>query len=340
MENSFFVLGEKIDSQRGSLQIQRLQLCTWDIASQNSYIEIGIEVQPGIIAQNSDYCIYFYAPWLNEKCKVTSLHQQFADAGNCKFIFNEIIKHPAPVDGDNRNGTIVTFEDSQRSPLAVTPITVKYLPEGQSLRLFFCNKAKRNEAPYVRVLIETTRKTLAIVKTGIAKREFIFDIKINEKRNLPETVLTLQREKDLKYADIEKVFCFHAVPMSYEIGFIDNKRLKNVRNLEADAFRKYLPNLQGIKNENSIITFSKSEGKSGHAFFTIFTQETIGPSQIILAISTNIVCSLLFAIGSLRNSNKGPGTCFLKMIPGEFWVAIALLIICLIYFLYHRWRKK
>jgi len=340
MENSFFVLGEATPFQQGSLKIQRLQLCTWDIASQNSYIEIGIEVKPGSIPPNSDYNIYFCAPWLNEKCIFTSLHEQFADAGNCKFIFNEVIKYPAPIDEDNRNGTIVTFEDSQRSPLVITPITAKFLPEGKSLRLSFCNKAKQNEAPYVRVLIQTTRETLAIVKTGIAKREFIFDIKINEKRNLPETVLTLKREKELKYADIEKVFCFHAVPMSYEIGFIDGKKLKNVRNLEAEAFRKYLPCLQGIKNENSIITFSKSEGEGGHAFFTIFTEETIGPSQIILAISTNIVCSLLFAIGSLRNSIKQSDPCLLKMIPGEFWAAIVLLIVCFIYFLYHRRRKK
>ena len=193
--------------------------------------------------------------------------------------------------------------------------------------LTFNNKAPQGVYPYIRILIKTPLSQLAMIKKGIAKNSYVFDIKINEKRNLPNWVLDAQNQSNSQFCLIEKAFCLHAVPASYEISFIDSNKLKNVRKLEKSAFTKYLPEIKSIENDDYIITFSKSEdkAKSSYSFFSVFTQETIGTDQIIFSIVINIICSLLFAVDSWRLSCIKIDSWLWKF-PWMYLIAIAIII--------------
>lgn len=336
MENSFFVMGGK---KGNPIKITRLQLCTWNIISENACMEIGIEIAPSSLQENERYTISFFAEWLDETCSFISLHNKFADHGNIRFIFNETSFSTRPIEGYTHNGTIVTFDGSNRA-LTVLPVETASPQQGW-LTMSFKNQARNGEAPYLRVLIKSGRRNLAMIKKGIAKNTYVFDIKINERRNLPPWVLDIMREKDLCYCLIERVFCLHAIPASFEIGFIDGNKLKGVRELERNAFEKYLPEIKSLKTDDYIITFSKDANvdNGSSSFFSVFTQETIGIPQVIFAVAANIVCSLLFAFAGLR-TGWNPQLSWYRQIPIEFWGAIFLLVSVFIYVLHKRGETK
>ena len=298
MENSFFIMGG-VTAQRQPITISKLQICTWNIYDCNACLELGIEIEQNTLLMNTDYSISFLAEWLSPICTITSLHEKFADSDNARFIFNETVESTRDVNGHKHNGTQITFTNKRQ--LMVLPVSAATLQNG-SVVLNFKNRAPQGVCPYIRILIKTPLQQLAMVKNGIAQNSYVFDIKINEKRNLPDWVLDTQNQNNSLFCPIEKAFCLHAIPASYEISFIDSNKLKNVRKLEKNAFLKYLPEIKSIENDDYIITFSKSEDKdkSSYSFFSVFTQETIGSRQIISAIVINIICSLFFAIDSWR----------------------------------------
>ena len=334
MENSFFILSEGSGASRQPITLSRVQICTWDICGENAFIELGLEIAPDNIIDSSEYNIYFCAPWLNDSCEIISLHDRFTDSGNCRFIFNASVNDAKPINGDNRYGTHLIFSDQPNRAIAVLPITYKKDEQNGVLKLSFKNKVSETPS-YIRILIKTKKTTLALVKNGITKQCFIFDFKINEKRNLPDYVFLLMDKKNLKYCNIQKVFCLHALPMTYEISFIDSQKLKNIRKLETKAFQKYLKEVKSIADNDYIITFSKDEEKDSFSFFSVFTRETIGTAQIMLAIATNIICSLLFAIGSFRIT-PNPKLAWYEQLPLEYWIAGLLFLGILIYIWSHR----
>ena len=300
MENSFFIMGG-VTAQSQPITISKLHICTWNMQDCNAYLELGIEIAQNTLSMNVDYSISFLAEWLNSDCEIISLHEKFADSDNTRFIFNETVASTSPVNGHSHNGTKISFTNKRQ--LMILPVSETALQNG-SVVLNFKNKAPQGVYPYIRTLIKTPLPQLAMIKKGIAQNSYVFDIKINEKRNLPAWVLDTQNQNNLQFCPIEKAFCLHAVPASYEISFIDSNKLKNVRKLEKNAFVKYLPEIKSIENDDYIITFSKSEdnNRSSYSFFSVFTQETIGSRQIISAIVINIICSLFFAFDSWRLS--------------------------------------
>ena len=84
--------------------------------------------------------------------------------------------------------------------------------------------------------------------------------------------------------------------------------------------------------------FLTDNKKESYSFFSICTEETIGSKQIALAIGANIICSLLFALASLRFV-KDPSIEWFRQIPWEYWVAFGILIILCLY-LFTPFRKK
>lgn len=158
---------------------------------------------------------------------------------------------------------------------------------------------------------------------------------MNENRNLPHDIQDFKRNEGLVFCHVNKLFCLHAIPDSFDFGFIDNTKLKNVRRLETGSFVSYLPEIKEIKKDCYNIVFLKEEGKTSYSLFTVISKETIGIVQVAFAICANLFCSLLFALSSLRMSNRATGF----SIPWEYWVSFFIIVLLVIYVVYSV-RKK
>lgn len=320
MENSFFILSDhKID-------VLRFHICTWDIENSKSYVEIGVDFNNLNIPEIN---FKFVAPFVKESTIVRCLAENLnKDSNNIKFIFNDNVQSANPLKGDNRNGQIVTFENKTDQKLAILPI--ESLVIEHQIISFRVKAPKLDDKTncYIRFIIEVESKSLSTIKKGIANESYIHDIKVNEMRNLPNRVHTLLREEYI-FSNIENCFCLHVIPNAYNISFVDQNKLKNVRELEVEAFKRYLPDeLKTMKSGKYMIVFNKMKKETSYSFFTIFTKEIIGTNQILLAIGANILCSLLFALSSVRQDYDTNKT-ILEQIPGEYWVITLILIILL-----------
>lgn len=312
MDNTYFILSN------GEKRIKRLHICTWDLIGSNAAIEIGIE-----FAHCSTEEIEFKLalPFLRDGDKVTCLLDSLIrDDDNCKFIFNDTIKTTAQINGDKRNGVILDF--ASRSLLAILPIKDIIVKNG--ICSFKVQDFNQDISKYVRLYIQTNLSNLAVIRKGIAKTTYIYDIKVNEKRNLPTSINDLLNQKYILCSSIEKCFCFHVIPSQYNISYLNSNKLKNIRILESNAYR-YLPNIKQMKNNEYLIVFNKSENLKGtYTFFSEFEKETIGNRQIMTAVVANMVCSLLFAIPSLRNWERG--STLYQWLPFEYWLVFVILI--------------
>ena len=330
MDNSFFIMSEMRDGKT-PVTITRLQICTWNIVSGNASLEIGIEIKPNTLPQNQECSIVFFTNWPTEGCNITSLHDKFTKHDNVRFVFNETDFTSGPIDEQTHNGSRIVFNEGSQRILAILPAKAEKLENGV-FNLSFKNKAKEDESPYLRVMIKTPLNTLAMVKNGIAQNTYIFDVKFNERRNLPKRFSDIVDTKNLTYCLIENVFCLHVVPTSFEISFIDSAKLKNIRQLEKTALKTYLPEIELSAKEDYIITFSKyaNPDKTNYSFFCAFSQEAIGTTQIFFAIAMNIFCSLLFAFAELRKfwNSQLP---WYRQISGEYYIALVFLIVFVCY---------
>lgn len=338
MDNSFFIMSEAHDGN-SPVTIKRLQICSWNIISGDACLELGIEIEPGTLQLNHDYSVVFFADWLTKDCSIISLHDKFTEHDNVRFVFNETAFSSSPIDGYAHNGSRIVLNGNSHRILAILPAKA-ILADGE-LNLSFKNKAQENESPYLRVLIKSKLKTFAMIKNGIAKNTYVFDVKVNERRNLPKRFLNTVNSRNLTYCLIENVFCLHAVPTSFEISFIDGTKLKNIRQLEKKALETYLPEVKPNAKEDYIIIFSKcsDKSKSSYSFFCIFSRETIGTPQILLAITANIICCLLFAFGDVRlhwNSQLS----WYRQIPAEYLIAFFFLVLIVIRSLYKENKTK
>lgn len=320
MNNTYFILSNK------SIVIERLHICTWDFIDSKAAFEIGMEFMPDPFIKNVE--IKLSLPFLKKTDKTTCLmNSLIRDDDNCKFIFNDTIKANKPINGDKRNGAIVEF--NSRNSLSILPI--KKLNVDDGVCSFTVDNLNQTTGNYIRLYVQTTVLNLAVVKKGIAKISYIYDIKVNEKRNLPDNINELLNNGFVLCNKINACFCFHVIPSHYNISYLNNNKLKNIRILESEAFNKYLPNTETIKNNESLIVFNKSEKETDgtHTFFSEFDKETIGNKQIVLAIGANVLCSLLFGIYSLRDCVKEGK--WHEWLPWEFWFAIAVLIVLMGY---------
>ncbi|MDR1973848.1 MAG: hypothetical protein LBQ31_04145 [Bacteroidales bacterium] len=346
MDNSFFILNKQ------QVEISRFHICTWDIENENSLIEVGMEfnfpektedlffklVMPSFLKQkpNIKLSLSELTPSVSlsvdtEKPFVSCLlHNLIDNSDNSKFIFNDNISNFSAIQGDKRNGAVLTFETRIPNKLSVIPI--QDLSIDDSCRQIVSFNVKNNNSSttqYIRLLIKTPLPSIAILNKGITQTSSIFDIKLNEKRNLPDEVHKIVQNKYI-LCKVQSCFCFHVIPNSLRISFVDQTKLKNIRELEVHAFKQYLPNeLKTMKEGKYMIVFNKDKDAEAYSFFTIFTKETIGTKQVLFAIGANILCSLLFGFSMLRTSFKN-NICILKQIPIEYWFAIGILIVFVI----------
>ncbi len=322
MNNTYFILSDK------KVIIERLHICTWDFIGDDAAIEIGLEFSVIPSTPPAKECSFTISlPFLKKTDKIgCMMNTLVGNDNNSKFIFNDGIKASKPIQGDKRNGATIEF--MTRNSISILPIKDIKTDAGIcSFKVLNINHQVKN---YIRMYVQTKLPFLSVIKSGITKTSYIYDIKINEKRNLPTPVNEKLNEGLFLCDQIKQCFCFHIIPSGYNISFVNNGDLKNIRILESEAFSGYLPNHQVIKKNKYIIVFNKRENsKDGaYSFFSEFEKESIGDKQIIFAIIVNMFCSLLLGISSLSPFEQGVK--WYAKLPFLWWIAIVLFVILIL----------
>ncbi|MCV9386860.1 hypothetical protein [Reichenbachiella ulvae] len=329
MDNSFF-----IRSDQENLKIERFHICSWEFTS-SSLVEFGLEIDSSSIVNLKKLSMDLYVPWANKSTYISDYYDKLKNSDNSRFIFNDSVYKTSYLDdGQNRQGVIHEF--SGRNKLCLLPVQFDHNYElGKvTLHIDLTEYRKRTDIKaniYVRIGIEPTTESIATRKKGIGKSTIIYDIKMNESRNIPDHLLA--EFKKTKSCKLKTCFCFHIVPNSYNITFFESEHLKNVRTLEFKPFKNYLDDKR-LKRNELMVVFSKKSGSESYSFFTIFSKERIGASQFAIAILINIICGFLFAFPAIREafpkSENLSG--ILKSPPLEFYLAAFLAFGLVFYF--------
>lgn len=329
MDNSFF-----LRSKQDSIEIEKFQICTWEFNNNNSLIEFGIEIKFKGLSDLKELILDLYIPWLEKGMEVMDFYNKLKSSNNSRFIFNDSVTSTIPLDeGQNTQGVIHKFNG--KGELCILPVELKnnYTNKNIQLKIDLENYSEkaRDVNAYVRIAIEPNVGSISTSKKGIGKSTIIYDIKLNENRNIPTSLM--QEFKNTSTCNIDACFCFHIIPNRYSITFLESDYLKTVRTLEFEPFKKYL-NDSRLKKDELIVVFSKKENKDSYSFFSIYTEERIGASQFALAVLVNIICAFLFALPAIREqiSDNTSKIEVFQNIPIEFYIALALALTMLFYF--------
>ena len=332
MDNSFFIF---TDDQE--IIIERFHICTWEFNNSKPLIEFGAEISKDSIHEDT-LSISIFIPWLTERCEIKDLYEKLKDRENSRFIFNDSIKGDEPLDAKTDELGVI-HEFLNRDYLCILPIKTKIEAETIyiSIDLRSYKEKKKTTNIYFRFLIEPIQK-IPMIKNGIGKSTIIYDIKVNEQRNIPSNKVSSLNKKI--FSKIKSCFLFNIIPNKYDIVFFENKPLKNIRTLEYDSFKRYLP-YDRVRKDDLIVVFNKkksSELSPSYSFFTIYSKERIGMGQFALAILINIICGLLLFLPSYRKT-------FVEGNPWEFWkwftieiyFAFSIIIFTALYFSWSFW---
>lgn len=338
MDNSFFIFTDKTKN----IHIERFHMCTWEFGNDSSLVEFGFEINKDSISEDN-LIINLFIPWVSNKCETKDLYEKLSNAENSRFIFNDSINNTKYLkDNTNKLGVIHTF--SGRNELCVLPATLKINEDktvSVSLNLKNYRDYQQVEKPniYFRFWIKPDSPFISMRKKGISKSTIIYDIKINERRNIPSDKIDYFSDK--VFCKIRYCFSFNILPNKYDIVFFDNGSLKNVRTLEYESFNKYLGDKR-VKKDELIVVFNKKEvdefdkknTAESFSFFSIYSMERIGPGQFALAILINIVCGVLLFIPAYRKTLV-PEVSLLEvwtLLPSEIFIALGIVVATLIYF--------
>ena len=255
MENSFFIFTDKEE-----IEIERFHICTWEFKDRKPLIEFGAEISKDSIKDKDSLCLSIYIPWLTDECKISDLYKNLKERENARFIFNDSIGGDVPLDPNTDDvGVIHKFQNKEF--LCILPI--KKTIERKIISILIdlkpykqgCKNIETNPNIYFRFLIEPVEK-ITMIKKGIGKSTIIYDIKVNERRNISSN-----EEKNLRdkaFCKIKNCFLFNIIPNEYDVVFFENKSLKNIRALEYESFKKYLPDSR-VKKDELIVVFNKKD---------------------------------------------------------------------------------
>lgn len=332
MENSFFIYTEKDKA----IRIERFHICTWEFDNNSSLVEFGFEISKESIT-NDNLKISLFIPWVGKACETKDLYNKLSIAENSRFIFNDSISATKYLKTNtNNSGVIHTF--SGRNDLCVLPAEIKIV-EDKTVTATLNLKAYREYIHelkpniYFRFWIKPSVPFISMRKKGVSKSTIIYDIKINERRNIPDN--KTEYFNDFEFCKIKYCFSFNILPNKYDIVFFDNTSLKNVRTLEYESFNKYLGDKR-VKKDELIVVFNKKQDSESFSFFSIYSMERIGPGQFALAILINIVCGFLLFIPAYRKSFV-PELLFSQVwsnLPIEIFLALGVAIATLFYFIW------
>lgn len=332
MDNSFF-----LRSQTELIEIKRFHICTWEFNNNNSLVEFGIEINSKSLENHDELTLELYIPWFEKGCATKDFYDKLKSSDNSRFIFNDSVSNTSSFDGgQNARGVIHDF--SGRQKLCLLPVNID--PDFKTNKVLlkvglsdYKSKADAKTNLYIRIGVEPKTQTISTKKKGIGKSTIIYDLKVNEERNIPNSLLN--EFKRTTPCAIETCFCFHIVPNNYNITFFESEHLKNVRALEFEPFKNYLDDKR-LKKDELIVVFSKKSQAESYSFFSIYTKERIGASQFAVAILINIICGFLFALPAIRNQIpvETQFQDILKYPPTEFYLALILAVSVLLYFFF------
>ena len=296
------------------INIERLQICTWDFHGKEGAIEIGIEFGSKEWYRNHRNCnsVHFILslPFLGNEDKVLCLEKTLVgeNGATCKFIFNDIVTNTYIIKEEPANGSVIKFRE--RTPLAIMPIELGEREIGQlafavnNLDILGSDEYPTDMSIYVRILIKTKLENFVGIKKGIAKISYLYDMKINEMRNIPDNINNHINQGKNVCKEIKHCFCMHVLPSDYVLSYTDSTKLKNVRILESDAFNRYLSDLHALDDEYVILfqkdQLAKDEQLKSYSFFSVFERERIGNSQVVVAVVVNLICALLIGFSPLK----------------------------------------
>jgi len=332
MENSFFIYTEKDKA----IQLERFHICSWEFNNNSSLVEFGFEISKESIS-NDNLKIFLFIPWVEKTCETKDLYDRLSIAENSRFIFNDSISATKYLKNNtNNSGVIHTF--SGRNELCVLPADIKIDEDNivtATLNLKAYREYDQETKPniYFRFWIKPSVSFISMRKKGVSKSTIIYDIKINERRNIPDN--KTEYFNDHEFCKIKYCFSFNILPNKYDIVFFDNTSLKNVRTLEYESFNKYLGDKR-VKKDELIVVFNKKQDPESFSFFSIYSMERIGPGQFALAILINIVCGVLLFIPTYRKSFE-PELLFSQVwsnFPIEIFLALGVAIATLFYFIW------
>lgn len=339
MENSFFIFTDgKV------IEIERFHICTWEFKSSKPLIEFGAEISKDSIPTGDTLSLFFYIPWLTDKCKISDLYENLNNSDNSRFIFNDSINHTDFLDGTTKKeGVIYTFKERDEKKLCILPITHqknnRIISINISLNRYNDFNGEKSNI-YFRFLIKPVEK-ITMIKKGIGKSTIIYDIKVNERRNISSN-----EEKNLRdkaFCKIKNCFLFNIIPNEYDVVFFENKSLKNIRALEYESFKKYLPDSR-VKKDELIVVFNKKdsvEQSPSYSFFTIYSRERIGTGQFAIAILINIFCGFLLTLPGYRKAlpkDQNP-LMILEWFTWELYLVLFLFIVSVLLLYPPKWLK-
>lgn len=325
MENNYFLLSP----QHNSIDIERFHLCTWELRDETALIEFGIEIcLKDELPQELELSLF--VPWLKSTHKIQDLYNNLKDKDNCRFIFNDSVEGAEFIQEGNRElGTILRLVD--HGDLCIVPIWADINLQKHCINIKIQTeqlkaKYKPKMCIYCRFYLEPHVSLLSTRTQGITKTSLIYDIRVNEKRNLPTNISA----KDL--CKIKNCFVFHIIPNYYDLVFLDNKICRGIRSLEFDSFQKYLPNKR-FKRDELIVIFNKKIESESYTFFSTYAKEIISPTQIVLAIFINLLCALLLFIANIRMSLQIPAynKRLWNNLPWETYLCIGIVLLTGIY---------
>lgn len=332
MENSYFLFTKK----GLPLSIERFHICSWEFNNDTSLIEFGMEVGKDSIS-GEQLSVSLFIPWLDSHSEVMDLYNNLSIATNSRFIFNESVSETASLDGGrNKLGVIHKFSNGTNLcilPIAFDRTTANVLTINIDLQTYKKHQADLKPNIYFRFCIKPTLPYISMRKKGISRSTIIYDLKLNERRNIPDSQLTYFNDKE--FCKVNTCYVFTIVPNKYDIVFFDSASLKSIRTLEYDAFNKYLGDSR-VKKDELIVVFNKKQNSESFSFFSVYSKERIGTGHFALAMLMNIACGILLFIPAYRKSFTPalPLAQIWNHLPPEIFAATAIVVIISTYFLW------
>ena len=327
MDNSYFLFSKSGQE----LIVERFHICNWEFQNGTTLVEFGCEVKSSSIVRGSkEIQLGLHLPWLDQNCTTADFYSKLKDSKNSRFIFNDSVHQTKNFDGGkNENGVIHEF--SNRNKLCILPVKIIRSDQsreiGLSLNLSPCAEYLDDSTNvYFRFAIEP-KKHISVRKGLLSKSTIIYDIKLNELRNLPDKI------EAKSICQVNTCFCFNIIPNSYDLVFFDNSSLKNVRTLEYDSFNKYLGDKRVNKDE-LIVVFNKRKAADSHSFFSIYAREKIGISQLTIAILINLFSGFLLFIPSVRLASPEPLTIY--SLPLEYYILAGIWAVGIPFVIFYR----
>ena len=332
MENNYFLFTEK----NNEIELERFHICTWEFKNNSALVEFGGEIKDAFDFREDEITLKMNIPWILKSHMVVDLYDKLKESENSRFIFNDSVSGNEFLDGgQKRNGVIHKFEN--RNPLCIIPIessvdeSNKIISIKIDLRSIKKLKKINGTSLYFRFYIEPKINLISTRKTGISRSTIIYDLKINERRNLPENCKIDFEE--WKLCNVRSCFAFNILPNSYDLSFFDSSTLKNIRTLEFDSFKKYIGD-QRVHKDELVVVFNKKKEQDSYAFFSIFSKERIGAGQFALAVLVNLVCAVLLLLPTFREKYQ---TSFFSIelwqkLPFEVYLSISIGLLIVGYF--------